>query len=136
MLRVTTRRILRSATSLDLVVIFLLGGFAMPSILNGDQSLTGAVLGMSTVAGLHFALSRLRTLWPFIGQITEGTAVSIYARQGFDENQMLRARLTMQDIVAEMRQSGLSDLGEVEAIIVEHNGAITVMPRSAGSDVS
>ena len=129
MLRVTTRRILRSATSLDLVVIFLLGGFAMPSILNGDQSLTGAMLGMSTVAGLHFALSRLRTRWPLVGQVTEGTAVSIYARQGFDENQMLRARLTMQDVVAEMRQNGLSDLSEVESIIVEHNGAITVLPK-------
>ena len=132
----TTRRILRSATSLDLVVIFLLGGFAMPSILNGDQSLTGAILGMATVAGLHFALSRLRTRWPLVGQITEGTAVSIYARQGFDENQMLRSRLTMQDVVAEMRQSGLSDLGDVDSIIVEHNGAITVMPKADLPDVA
>ena len=36
---VTTRRILRSATPLDLVVIFLLGGFAMPSTRDKETGL-------------------------------------------------------------------------------------------------
>jgi uncharacterized membrane protein YcaP (DUF421 family) len=62
-LRVTTRRILRSATPLDLVVIFLFGGLAMPSVLSNDTSMTAAILGMATVAGIHFSLSRMRTRW-------------------------------------------------------------------------
>ena len=131
MLRVTTRRILRSATALDLVVIFLLGGFSVPSLLTSDTSLTGAVLGMSTVVGMHFALSRLRTRFPLIGMLTEGTSVRIYAPGGFDENQMLRSRITMQDVTAEMRQQGALALDEVEAIIVEHNGSITVLRKEA-----
>ena len=128
-LRVTTRRILRSATALDLVVIFLLGGFAMPSLLAGDMSLTAAVLGMSTVVGMHFTLSRLRRRFPLVGRLTEGTSVRIYAPGGFDENQMLRSRITMQDVVAEMRQQGLVSLDAVDAIIIEHNGGISVLPK-------
>lgn len=126
-LRVTTRRILRSATPLDLVVIFLLGGFAMPSILSNDMSVTGAVLGMSTVAALHFLLSSLRTRWPVVGMLTEGTSVVVYADGAFDENQMTRSRITRQDIESEMREAGVRTLDDVEKIIVEHNGGITVL---------
>ena len=128
-LRVTTRRILRSATALDLVVIFLLGGFSVPSLLAGDQSLTGAILGMSTVAGMHFTLSRLRMRFPVVGMVTEGTSVRIYDPGGFDENQMLRSRITMQDVVAEMRGQGWRTLDAIDAIIVEHNGSITILSK-------
>lgn len=133
LLRLTTRRILRSATPLDLVVIFLFGGMAMPSVLDNDMSLTGAFLGMSTVAGLHFGLSRLRTRWPIVGMLTEGTSVVIYAGDGFDENQMLRSRLTRQDVEAQMRDSGVRDLSEVDRIIVEHNGGITIRRRTGAT---
>lgn len=132
LLRLTTRRILRSATPLDLVVIFLFGGLAMPSVLDNDMSLTGAILGMSTVAGLHFALSRLRTRWPIIGRLTEGTSVVIYAGNGFDENQMLRSRLTRQDVEAQMRDSGIRDISQVERIVVEHNGGISIVRNGCG----
>ena len=128
-LRVTTRRILRSATPLDLVVIFLLGGFAMPSILLNDMSMTAALLGMSTVAAFHFSLSRLRTRWPVIGMLTEGTSVVIYSENGFDENQMLHSRITRQDVEAEMREAGLHSIAEVETIIIEHTGAITIIGK-------
>jgi uncharacterized membrane protein YcaP (DUF421 family) len=128
-LRVTTRRILRSATPLDLVVIFLFGGLAMPSVLSNDMSMTAAILGMATVAGIHFSLSRMRTRWPVIGMLTEGTSVVIYAKDGFDENQMLRSRITMQDVEAEMRQSGATRLDQIHSIVVEHNGGITVMTK-------
>ena len=76
-MRVTSRRILRSATALDLVVIFLFGGVALPSLLAGDQSLTGAILGMSTVAGMHFTLSRLRMRFPVVGMVTAGTSLRL-----------------------------------------------------------
>jgi uncharacterized membrane protein YcaP (DUF421 family) len=61
--------------------------------------------------------------------LTEGTSVVIYAKDGFDENQMLRSRVTMQDVEAEMRQSGATKLEDVDSIIVEHNGGITVMSK-------
>ena len=69
----------------------------------------------------------MRTRWPVVGMLTEGTSVIIYAKNGFDENQMLRSRITMQDVQAEMRQSGAATLDEVSSIIVEHNGGITVV---------
>jgi len=42
---------------------------------------------------------------------------------------MLRSRITRQDVEAEMRESGTRSLDQIEKIIVEHNGAITVVSR-------
>ena len=99
----------------------------MPSILSNDMSMTGAVLGMSTVAAMHFSLSRLRMRWPVVGMLTEGTSVVVYEDVAFDENQMSRSRITRKDVEAEMREAGLRELDDVERIIIEHNGRITVI---------
>lgn len=131
LLRLTTRRILRSATPLDLVVIFLFGGLAMPAVLDSDMSLTGAFLGMSTVSALHFGLSRLRMRWPIVGMLTEGTSVVLY-ENGFDDNQMSRSRITRQDIEAQMRDSGIRDISQIERIVVEHNGGISIVRDESG----
>jgi uncharacterized membrane protein YcaP (DUF421 family) len=56
-LRMTTRKIIRTSTPLDMVVIFLVGGMAVQAGLGGDQSLTGVMLGISTVAGIALALA-------------------------------------------------------------------------------
>lgn len=129
LLRVTTRRILRSATPLDLVVIFLIGGFSMPSLLNNDTSFTAAILGMSTVAGLHFGLMRLRSRWPEVGMVTEGTPLIIYENDRFDDITMRRARVTTHDVRSEMRENGLQSLDDVDKVVVEHNGGITIVKR-------
>ena len=63
-------------------------------ILANDMSVTAALLGMSTVAALHFSLSRLRMRWPVVGMLTEGTSVVVYADGAFDDNQMSQAIVT------------------------------------------
>ena len=56
-LRMTTRKVMRTSTPLDMVVIFLVGGMAVQAALAGDQSITGVVLGISTVAAMHMLIS-------------------------------------------------------------------------------
>ena len=126
-LRVTTRRIMRSATPLDLAVIFLFGGMAVQPILADDRSMTGALLAIGTVAVLHLGISALKLRWPVIGRITDGTPVIVYANGNWDHVQMRKMRVQRHDVLAEMRQNGIRSLDEVETVVVEHNGGLTVM---------
>lgn len=129
LLRITTRRIMRSATPLDMVVIFFFGGVATPPIMGDDRSITGALLAAATLAGLHTALSHLKRVWPTVGMITEGNPVVIYADGDWDQVAMRRMRVDPRDVMAEMRQQGISRLEDVNSAIVEHSGAITVVPK-------
>jgi uncharacterized membrane protein YcaP (DUF421 family) len=127
MLRITTRKIMRSATPLEMCVIFLFGGFAVAPVLGGDRSVTGAVIAVSTIAFLHITISTLELFWPALGRITKGTPVIIYADGKWDTPEMQMLRVQRNDAMAEMRQQGIKSLDEVEAVIVEHNGGITIV---------
>jgi|UPI0006B064ED uncharacterized membrane protein YcaP (DUF421 family) len=129
LLRITTRRIMRSATPLDMVVIFFFGGVATPPILGDDRSITGALLAACTLAGLHTLLSHAKRVWPVVGMITEGNPVVIYANGDWDRLAMRRMRVDPRDVMAEMRQQGIGQLADVQSAIVEHSGAITVVPK-------
>lgn len=130
-LRVTTRRIMRSATPLDLSVIFLFGGMAVQPILGEDRSITGALLAIGTVAVLHTGISSLKLRWPTLARITDGTPVIIYTKGSWDLEQMRKMRVQEQDVLAEARLSGLRSLDEAESVIVEHNGGITIMRKAS-----
>lgn len=129
LLRITTRRIMRSATPLDMVVIFFFGGIATPPILGDDRSITGALLAACTLAGLHTMLSHLKRVWPVVGMITEGNPVVVFANGDWDRTALRRMRVDPRDVMAGMRQQGISRIDDVQSAIVEHSGAITVVPK-------
>ena len=112
-----------------MAVIFFFGGIAIPPILGDDRSLTGALLALCTIAGLHAALSRLKLIWPMLGMVTEGNPVVIYANGTWDDDQMRRLRVDPRDVMAKMRQQGIASFSEVQSAIVEHTGGITVVPK-------
>jgi uncharacterized membrane protein YcaP (DUF421 family) len=129
LLRVTTRRLMRSATPLDFALIFLFGGLAVQCVIGDDRSITGSLLAMSTVAGLHVGLSRLKLIWPVVGKITEGTSVVIYANGRWDDREMQRLRVHRNDVMAEVRYKGMNSLEAVASAIVEHNGGISLIRK-------
>jgi uncharacterized membrane protein YcaP (DUF421 family) len=129
LLRLTTQRIMRSATPLDMVVIFFFGGIAVPPILGDDRSITGALLALCTIAGMHTALSHLKRIWPTVGMVTEGNPVVIYSNGTWDHQKLRRRRVDPRDVMAEMRQHGITRLEDVQSAIIEHTGAITVVPK-------
>ncbi|HEV7445550.1 MAG TPA: YetF domain-containing protein [Steroidobacteraceae bacterium] len=129
LLRLTTQRIMRSATPLDMVVIFFFGGMAVPPILGDDRSITGAVLALCTIAGLHTLLSHLKRIWPTVGMVAEGNPVVIYSNGTLDDAKMRRRRIDPRDVMAEMRQHGITSLEDVQSAIIEHTGAITLVPK-------
>jgi uncharacterized membrane protein YcaP (DUF421 family) len=127
MLRVTTRKMMRSATPLELTVVFLFGGLGVQPLLGGDRSLTAAFLGVITIASLHISLSSLELLVPVLGRVTKGAPVIVYRRGEWDWREMQMLRIQPADVLAEMRLQGLRNLDQVETVVVEHNGGITII---------
>ena len=128
-LRLTTRKIMRSSTPLDMVVIFLVGGIAVQASLAGDQSITGSFLGIGTVAAVHMLITLAKANWAIVGRVSDGTPVVLFSQGQWAENEMRNLGLQKQDVFAEMRQNGHKSIDEVESAVLEHNGAITLLAR-------
>jgi uncharacterized membrane protein YcaP (DUF421 family) len=49
---------------------------------------------------------------------------------------MLRSRISPEELIGELRQSGISDIQEVRYAILEQNGKISVIPKSSEKPVT
>src|SRR3954467_10458240 len=84
-IRATTRRVLRSATPMDLVLVFVFGGVAVQAILGEDRSISAMLLSIGTFSLLHVGISAAKRRWPAIGLFTEGTPVVVFRDGKWDD---------------------------------------------------
>jgi uncharacterized membrane protein YcaP (DUF421 family) len=119
-LRVTSRRILRSATAMDLVLIFVFGGVGVQAILGQDRSITAMLLSLATFSLLHVGISAAKRRWPRIGLFTEGAPTVIYRDGEWDKAALRALHMARRDVVSEVRQDGRRGMEEVELVIAEH----------------
>jgi uncharacterized membrane protein YcaP (DUF421 family) len=132
-LRVTTRRVIRTATPLDMVLIFVLGGLAVQAIIGGDRSISAAVVAIVSFAGTHLAISLAKLRWPVVGRLTDGPPVVLYRDGRWNEGQLRAMRLQQENVLAEMRQNGLHNMEQVDAVVFEHNGGISIIQKTQAS---
>jgi uncharacterized membrane protein YcaP (DUF421 family) len=129
MLRVTSRRVLRSATPMDLVLIFVFGGVGVQAILGEDRSITTMLTTLATFSLLHVGISAAKRRWPNIGLYTEGAATVIFRDGQWDERALSALHMAQRDVVAEVRQGGRRAMNEIEIVVAEHNGGISLLPK-------
>jgi uncharacterized membrane protein YcaP (DUF421 family) len=128
-LRVTTRRVLRAATPMDLVLVFVFGGVGVQAMLGEDRSITAMLLSLATFSLLHVGISAAKRRWPHIGLYTEGSPVVIYRDGEWDEKALRTLRIARRDVMTEVRQSGRRRMDQIELVVAEHNGGISIVAK-------
>lgn len=126
-LRITTHRVSRTMTPLDMVIMFLFGGLSSQAVLAGDQSIAAALIAVSTIALLHILVSTAKLRWPGLGRVAEGTPSIVFANGEWDERRLQEMRIYKDDVLAEVRQRGIPHLRGVKYAIVENHGGISII---------
>jgi uncharacterized membrane protein YcaP (DUF421 family) len=129
LIRVTTRRVLRSATPMDLVLVFVFGGVAVQAILGEDRSIVAMLQSIGTFSLLHVGISAAKRRWPSIGLYTEGAPTVVFRDGEWDERTLRALHMARRDVVTELRQNGMRSMDEVEMVVAEHNGGISIIAK-------
>src|SRR3954471_11912102 len=101
-LRVTSRRVLRSATPMDLVLVCVFGGVGVQAVLGDDRSITAMLLSLATFSLLHVGISAAQRRWPGIGLVTEGTPTVVYRDGEWDERMLRTLHMAKRDVLTEV----------------------------------
>ncbi|EMR03450.1 DUF421 domain-containing protein [Cesiribacter andamanensis] len=134
-LRLSGKRTLASMNAFDFVVTVALGS-AYGRILTAKQvSLAEAITTFALLAVLQMMLSRLESKNWFHQLITAQPTLLFY-RGRFMEKAMQEQRVRKDALLSAVRQNKLSSLEEVEAIVLETDGSVSVIQRSDRSDQS
>lgn len=130
-LRLMGKRQLGELEITELVTTLLISEIATLPI--GDPSLPViyAVIPLITILVCEVALSVILLKCPRLKNIASARP-SILIRHGkLDQKELRRIRISIDELISEVRQAGLSTLADVDYAILEQNGKISVIPRRA-----
>ncbi|MBQ8717250.1 MAG: DUF421 domain-containing protein [Clostridia bacterium] len=120
----------------ELVTTLLISEIAAAPI--GDPSIPViyAVIPLVTILTLEITLSIILLKCPRLKNIASARP-SILIRHGkIDQKELRRIRISIDELISEIRQTGLSSFAEVDYAILEQNGKISVIPRKSAQPPS
>jgi uncharacterized membrane protein YcaP (DUF421 family) len=127
--RIVGRRQLSDLEPFDFILLVVLGDLVQQGITQSDQSVTGTLIVISTIALLSVVVSWIAFRSPRVRLIAEGEPIVLVQGGRPIECNMRRERITLADIQEEARQAQIAAIGDIQWAILENDGKISCIPR-------
>jgi uncharacterized membrane protein YcaP (DUF421 family) len=126
-LRVSGKRTLSKMNAFDLIVTIALGSCLATIALNKSVTLADGIVAFSLFIFFQFLLTWLSVRIPFVKDLITNPPTLIFYKGEFLKEPMKRERITQQEIFKASRLKGYSELDNVEMIILESTGDISIV---------
>jgi uncharacterized membrane protein YcaP (DUF421 family) len=129
-LRLAGKRELAQLNPLDLIVLLTLSNTVQNAIIGDDNSVTGGLIGATTLLALNYVVVRFLYRHSGIEHLVEGSAVTLVENGNLQPSNCAREFITVEELESAARRQGLESLGAVKAAILEPGGTITFVPKT------
>lgn len=127
--RVIGRRELSSMSPFDLILLIVLGDAIQQGLTQDDYSVTGAIIAVSTIAGLQVFASYISFRSDRARKVLEGLPLVVVQDGKLIEHNLNRERMTADEVAEEMRMQQIGSFDEVAWAILESNGSISFIQK-------
>ncbi len=131
-LRVSGKRELGQFTLFDLAAVLLAANALQPAITGSDASLSGAAVILVTLFGTNRLVAIARRRSSFVRGLLDVSPTTIAQDGAWIRPALEREGLDDEDLAAALREHGLETIDQVQLAVLEHDGAISVVPREGG----
>ncbi|WP_221089594.1 DUF421 domain-containing protein [Deinococcus aquaedulcis] len=130
LLRVTGKRGLAQLSPLELAIVIGLGSAAGDPMFYPEVPLLHAMLVLALVVALQRLLSHLVIHSETVETFVEGTPIELVRDGVLSRQAMVRANLSREDVFERLRAQGVRQLGQVQRLYFEQDGALTVFTHA------
>lgn len=134
LLRLGGKRVLAKLNAFDLVVTVAIGSMLASAVLGKDISYIDAVTGMVLLIGAQWLLTRVTTSLPGGRHFINAKPTLVLVEGEIVESALSRMRLTRGEVMQAIRSSGQGGFDGIAAVVLEPDGTLSVIPRSAVGD--
>ncbi|HEY2571271.1 MAG TPA: YetF domain-containing protein [Solirubrobacteraceae bacterium] len=127
--RIVGRRELSQLEPFDLILLVVVGDLVQQGVTQSDESVTGALIVISTIAVLSVAVGWASFRSRRVRLVTEGEPIVLLQDGRPIERNMRRERITLEDIQEQARQSQITSVADLRWAILEDDGKISCIPR-------
>jgi uncharacterized membrane protein YcaP (DUF421 family) len=127
--RVVGRRQLSELEPFDFILLVVVGDLVQQGVTQSDESVTGALIVISTIALLSVFVSWVSFYWRGARVVTEGEPLVIVEDGRVIERNLRRERITIEDLEEEVRKAQIESVAGLRWAILERDGHISCIPR-------
>ncbi|MFC6997404.1 DUF421 domain-containing protein [Rufibacter roseus] len=136
LLRISGKRTLASMNAFDFIVTVAMGS-AFGRILTAKQvSIAEALTTFALLVSLQFIISFLQKRSKLFSRFITSEPTLLYYHNQFLEKNMRKERIRKESLLASVRKNKLNSLEEVDAIVLETDGTVSVIKKGENKDSS
>lgn len=133
MLRITGKRSLSKFNIFDFVITIALGSVFASTLTSSDVKLAQSITAIVILLGGQYIISQLALHAEGFENIIKSDPALLYSGGSLNRVTMKRERVTEREVLQAVRKSGSASLDDVEAVILETDGTMSVIAASGGS---
>ncbi len=120
----------------ELITTILLSELASQPITDNQIPLAFAVIPVAVLLSLEVIISFAVTKLPFLKPIFDGKPSILISRGKLDKQEILKVRISMEELLSSLRIKGIADISDVDYAILEQNGQLSVFPKKQSAPPS
>ncbi|RZK49746.1 MAG: DUF421 domain-containing protein [Pedobacter sp.] len=128
-IRISGKRTLAKLTAFDFVVTVTLGS-TLSSMILAKVTLAEGAVALVLIIALQYLLAWSAMKSKTLEKVINSTPTMVFYRGQFLEEAMQKEVLTKEEIYAEIRKYRMLDVDQVEAVVMELNGELTVIKKA------
>jgi len=128
--RLMGKREVGQLSPFDLVVAIIIAELAAIPMESSDIPLWHGIVPVVVLGVLEVGFSYLALKNRKIRLLIDGQAQVIIKNGRLMTEEMRRSRYNLDDLLTQLRESGVADINDVEFAVLETSGKLTVLPRS------
>jgi uncharacterized membrane protein YcaP (DUF421 family) len=133
LLRVSGKRTLSKMNAFDFIVTVALGSTLASVLTSKSVSLVQGVMALALLILMQLVSTFLAVRSDWYQRLIKAQPTLIYFRGEFLEDAMRKQRITREEILAAMRQQGAAVPEDVDAVVLETEGSLSVLRQNASS---
>lgn len=114
----------------ELVTTLLLSQLASLPIEEPEIPLLYVVIPVFLIVATEIVISYLKGKFNFLKKIFETQPTLLICRGKIDQKEMMRMRITIEELLSEVRQQGYASLADIYYAIFEPNGKFSLLPKA------
>jgi uncharacterized membrane protein YcaP (DUF421 family) len=128
LLRVSGKRTLTKMNAFDFIITVALGSALANVALNKDVALADGLLVFALLIFLQFFITWLSVRIRAVKKIVTSQPVLLLYKGELLNSTREKERITIEEIYVAARKRGISELKDIDAIVLESTGDITIIP--------
>jgi uncharacterized membrane protein YcaP (DUF421 family) len=129
--RVTGKRQVGELTPFDLTVLLIISNVVQNAIIGPDDSLGGGLIGAAVIFLANYLVAEITFRSRRVRRLLEAAPTLLVHNGRILHKNLTSERVTLDELHAAMRRSGVAAVEQVRAAVLEENGGISVITRIA-----